>query len=196
MGKLCLITGGARSGKSTFAERMAKDLNESVLYIATSIVFDKEMEDRVKKHRAQRPSNWETFEGYKNLAPVVLQVKDKHKGILLDCATIMMTNLLFDMLGTAFDNAEDAANVTEIISNERLAEVEGKILEEFKAFIDAVEQMDITAIVVTNEIGFGVVPETVLGRIFRDISGRVNQYIASRANEVYLVVCGIEMKIK
>jgi adenosylcobinamide kinase / adenosylcobinamide-phosphate guanylyltransferase len=196
MGKLCLITGGARSGKSTFAEKLARDLEESVLYIATSIVFDDEMKDRVRKHRQQRPSNWETFEGYKNLAPVVLQANNNHIGILLDCATIMMTNLLFDMLGTTFDNIEDAANITEIISNEKLAEVEAKILEEFKNFIDAVEQTEITAMVVTNEIGFGVVPETVLGRIFRDISGRVNQYIASRANEVYLVVCGIELKIK
>lgn len=196
MGKLCLVTGGARSGKSRFAEQLARDLKESVLYIATSIVFDDEMRDRVKKHRQQRPSDWETFEGYKNLAPAVLDARNKHKGILLDCATIMMTNLLFDMLGTTFDSCEDAANITDIITNEKLAEVEVKILEEFKAFIDQIEQTDITTIIVTNEIGFGVVPETVLGRVFRDISGRVNQYIAKRADEVYLVVCGIEMKIK
>jgi len=196
MGKLCLITGGARSGKSRFAEKMASDLNESVLYIATSIVFDEEMKDRVKKHRLQRPSNWETFEGYKNLAPEVLKADKKHKGILLDCATIMMTNLLFDIVGTTFDDFSDAANITEIITNERLAEIEAKIIKEFEAFIGAVKKTDITAIVVTNEIGFGVVPETVLGRVFRDIAGRVNQYIAGRAEEVYLVVCGIEMKIK
>lgn len=196
MGKLCLVTGGARSGKSRFAEKMARDLNESVLYIATSIVFDEEMKDRVKKHRAQRPKSWETFEGYKNLGPVVLNTKNKHKGILLDCATIMMTNLLFDIVGTTFDDARDAANITEIITNERLAEIEAKVIKEFEAFINAVEETNLTAIVVTNEIGFGVVPETVLGRVFRDIAGRVNQYIASRAEEVYLVVCGIEMKIK
>lgn len=196
MGKLCLVTGGARSGKSIFAEKLAKDLNESVLYIATSIVFDDEMKERVKKHRQQRPSNWETFEGYKNLAPIVRTAQGKHRGILLDCVTIMMTNLLFDEVGTAFDGRESAVNINEIISSERLQEVETKIIEEFKSFIDALEDTDITTIVVTNEIGFGVVPETVLGRVFRDIAGRVNQYIASRADEVYLVVCGIDMKIK
>ncbi|MFL0245775.1 bifunctional adenosylcobinamide kinase/adenosylcobinamide-phosphate guanylyltransferase [Candidatus Clostridium stratigraminis] len=196
MGKLCLVTGGARSGKSSFAEKMARDINESVLYIATSIVFDEEMKDRVKKHRAQRPRNWDTFEGYKNLAPEVFKASKKHKGILLDCATIMMTNLLFDIVGTTFDDAADAANITEIITNERLAEIETRIIKEFETFIDAVKETSLTVIVVTNEIGFGVVPETVLGRVFRDIAGRVNQYIASRAEEVYLVVCGIEMKIK
>lgn len=196
MGKVCLVTGGARSGKSRFAEKLAKEKNESVLYIATSIVFDEEMQERVRKHRQQRPSSWETHEGYKDLTPVIHQAKGKQDGILLDCVTIMMTNLLFDYVGNIFDDTEKIMNVNEVISNEELQKVEEKILEEFQMLLDALENSNIYAILVTNEIGFGVVPETILGRVFRDIAGRVNQYIASRADEVYLVICGVELKIK
>lgn len=186
MGKIILVTGGARSGKSTYAESLAKSCGGDVMYIATSIPFDDEMKDRVRKHRERRPASWGTFEGYKNLREVWNIEGFSYKAILLDCITIMVTNLMFDFGG---DNVES-------LSCEELNNIEKKILQEVTDFIDEAEKKPETVIMVTNEVGFGIVPENKLARIYRDIAGRVNQYIASRAEEVALVVCGIPVKIK
>lgn len=186
MGKLVLVTGGARSGKSSYAESIIKKLEGEILYIATSIPFDDEMRERVKKHRERRPIEWHTYEGYKNLKTVFKQGEADYKGILLDCVTIMLTNLMFDK----------AADDIDRLSQEAIDAIEEKIIAEVKGFIDAAEKSDSTIVMVTNEVGDGIVPENKLARIFRDIAGRVNQYIASRSDEVYLVVCGMPVKIK
>lgn len=183
MGKGILITGGARSGKSSYAENLANGLGKDILYIATSIPFDEEMKQRVKKHKETRPAHWTTYEGYRDLGK---EVSGTFDGVLLDCVTVMITNLMFDN--------EDMKNGDYDELDFDLIEIE--IINEIKALMDAVKNSDTTVIFVTNEIGFGVVPETKLGRVFRDIAGRVNQYIASRCDEVYLTVCGIPMKIK
>lgn len=183
MGKGILVTGGARSGKSNYAETLAKELGEKILYIATSIPFDDEMRQRVDKHRERRPGNWITYEGYKNLADVAF---DNFDGVLLDCITVMITNLMFDIPEMRSENYE----------NVDFNAVEAEIMKEIKALIEVVKSSGNTVILVSNEIGFGIVPETKLGREFRDIAGRVNQYIASQCEEVYLTVCGIPMRIK
>ena len=186
MSKVILVTGGARSGKSTYAEKLALDTKSKVLYIATSIPFDEEMKDRVKQHKARRPKNWSTFEGYKDLKQVFSNEKLDFDTIILDCITIMITNLLYDETG------EDI----ESFNQEAINRIEKKILEEVADFLDYAEKTSKTLIMVTNEIGFGIVPEYKLARVFRDIAGRINQYIASRADEVTIVVCGIPLKIK
>jgi len=186
MKNIVLITGGARSGKSTYAEMLAKETKGDVLYIATSIPFDDEMKDRVKKHKERRPSNWNTFEGYKNLKQVFHNEDMKFDTILLDCITIMVTNLMFDKAGDKFDDLND----------QDIDIMESEILQEISNFLNEAEKSLKTIIIVTNEIGCGIVPEYKMARVFRDIAGRVNQYIASRANEVNLVVCGIPIKIK
>ncbi|MBZ9687169.1 bifunctional adenosylcobinamide kinase/adenosylcobinamide-phosphate guanylyltransferase [Clostridium estertheticum] len=186
MKNIVLITGGARSGKSTYAEKLAKEEKGEVLYIATSIPFDDEMKDRVKKHKQRRPANWRTFEGYKNLKQVFYNEDMHFDTILLDCITIMVTNLMFDSAGDNFDD----------LNNEEIDTMESEILLEVSDFISEVEKSAKTTIIVTNEIGSGIVPEYKMARVFRDIAGRVNQYIASRAQEVHLVVCGIPIKIK
>ncbi|MHC1685365.1 MAG: bifunctional adenosylcobinamide kinase/adenosylcobinamide-phosphate guanylyltransferase [Clostridiaceae bacterium] len=203
MGKGILVTGGARSGKSNYAETLAKGLGENILYIATSIPFDDEMKDRVRKHRESRPSYWITYEGYKGLGKVLTEninelnldseiniaEIDKIKeidGVLLDCVTVMITNLMFDNPDMHRDD----------YSNFDFNLVEAEIINEVKDLMKAVKESDKTVIFVTNEIGFGIVPETKLGRAFRDIAGRVNQYIAAACDEVYLTVCGIPIRIK
>lgn len=186
MGKLILVTGGARSGKSTYAEILAKDAGKGVMYIATSIPFDDEMKERVRKHRARRPSNWGTFEGYKDLKRVFLEKEIPFETILLDCITIMVTNLMFEFGGSHVENLDEEA----------INKIQKEILEEIAEFLDAAILNTETSILVTNEVGFGIVPDNRLSRIFRDISGKANQYIASRADEVYLIVCGLPMKIK
>jgi adenosylcobinamide kinase / adenosylcobinamide-phosphate guanylyltransferase len=185
MGKIVLITGGARSGKSTYAEELAKSFGQKVMYIATSIAFDDEMKDRIKKHKDRRPSSWNTYEGYRDLK-LVYKTKETFEVILLDCITVMISNLIYDYIGEEVDNLKE----------EDINEIEKSIMMELSNFIDEAALNRQTVIIVTNELGCGIVPEYKLGRIFRDIAGRANQYIASRAEEVYLTVCGIPMKIK
>ncbi|MGH4052672.1 MAG: bifunctional adenosylcobinamide kinase/adenosylcobinamide-phosphate guanylyltransferase [Clostridium sp.] len=186
MGNIVLITGGARSGKSTYAEKLAYETKGKVLYIATSIPFDDEMKDRVKKHKERRPRAWDTFEGYKDLKQVFNNRKIQFDTILLDCITIMVTNLMFDYAGDNFDDLTcDDINI-----------MEKRILQEIVDFLDEAEKRSKEIIVVTNELGSGIVPEYKMARVFRDIAGRVNQYIASRASQVHLLVCGIQIKIK
>lgn len=186
MKNIVLITGGSRSGKSTYAEEIAKESKLGVLYIATSIPFDDEMKDRVKKHKERRPDTWYTFEGYKNLKQVFYNKEMQFDTILLDCITIMVTNLMFEQAGDNFDE----------LDNEDIDRIEKEILYEVSDFLNEAEKSSKTIILVTNEIGCGIVPEYKMSRVFRDIAGKVNQYIAARAEDVYMVVCGIPIKIK
>jgi adenosylcobinamide kinase / adenosylcobinamide-phosphate guanylyltransferase len=186
MGKIILITGGARSGKSSYAENLAKEFGDEVLYIATAVPFDDEMKDRIAKHREGRPTNWHTYEGYRNLKQVFDNDIITFEVILLDCVTVMVTNLMFDLIG------EDV----EMLTAEDLSRIEKEVMKEVSDFVRSIEENSKTVIFVTNELGSGLVPEYKFGRIFRDIAGRVNQYLAGRANEVFMTVCGIPMKIK
>lgn len=216
---LTLITGGARSGKSTFAEKLARqyaaelaqetknetpkikdsshaggdycgiskeDLagDQGVLYIATAIPFDEEMRERVRKHQAQRPASWRTVEQYTGLAQVLRDAPEPV--VLLDCLTMMLSNLVFEA-GLDVDHPTEAA----------VAEVEEAIKLELASMLDAIAGMrEKEVVIVSNELGMGVVPAYPLGRIFRDIAGRANQQIAAASDRVYLVVSGIPVPIK
>jgi len=182
MSKIILVTGGSRSGKSTFAENILKDTDD-VLYIATAIVTDEEMEDRIKKHRNSRNQKWETYEGYKDLHKVI---KESNKSnILLDCVTIMITNLMFEKY-TDYD----------MLSMEQIDRIQSGIKEQFKQLILSAKDNNKTLVMVTNEVGSGLVPEYKLGRIYRDIAGFANQYIAALCDEVYFTACGLPLKLK
>ncbi|NTW71491.1 MAG: bifunctional adenosylcobinamide kinase/adenosylcobinamide-phosphate guanylyltransferase [Eubacteriaceae bacterium] len=184
MGKLIFITGGARSGKSTFAEKTAKEATEKVTYIATSIAFDDGMLHRIKKHREQRPSSWGTIETYKDFDKVS-ELKEYMAGdlLLVDCLTIMVTNHMI-YSGLDFDTC----------TPEEVDELEKDIRVQVDKLLDLTKDKDM--ILVSNELGMGLVPAYKMGSYFRDIAGRMNQLAASRADEVYLVVSGIEIKIK
>jgi adenosylcobinamide kinase/adenosylcobinamide-phosphate guanylyltransferase len=182
MGKIILVTGGSRSGKSSFAEELLKEQGE-VLYIATAIVTDEEMNSRIEKHRERRNSNWCTFEGYKNLDNAARGFQGKD--ILLDCVTVMITNLMFEE-ERDFDN----------MSQEEIDKIEKYIESQFNILVEAVKNQNKNIVMVTNEVGLGLVPEYKLGRIFRDIAGRINQNLGKISDEVYLVTCGIPLKIK
>lgn len=187
---MILITGGARSGKSSFGESLLVS-QKNVLYIATAIAFDNEMKERVKKHRKRRNKDWETLEAFRAVGDKVLSLNKNYDGIILDCITVMITNLLMQY----------TPNFTEQEYNRLDYRVEEtKILYEIKNLVAALKEMEIKyntkVILITNEIGCGVVPEKKLSREFRDIAGRINQYLASESNEVFLVVSGIPVKIK
>lgn len=185
MSKIVLVTGGARSGKSSFAESLCINQNNSTAYIATSIPFDDEMKDRVKKHKESRPQNWETYEIYKDIYTIVKEVANKHKTVILDCVTLLVNNLMFTY-GTDIDKA----------TQEEINQLEAYIKDQVNKLITELKNTDLYVVVVTNELGMGVVPANKLSRIYTDITGRINQQIAHSSDEVYFVVSGIPMKIK
>lgn len=182
---IILITGGARSGKSSLAETKAKELGEKVVYIATAIAFDEGMKDRISKHRASRPDTWTTIEKYRDFYTLENEDFLESDLILLDCMTLMVSNVLLES-EIDFDNC----------SMEEVDCIEKSIFKEVEELLEIVYKHKKKLIIVTNEVGMGLVPSYRLGSIFRDIAGRVNQYLAKQADEVYLTVSGIPLKIK
>lgn len=185
MTRLILVTGGARSGKSTFAEEKAKEFGQNVLYVATSKSIDDEMKQRIAKHRVQRPAQWETLEEYKNLDVALVNITRNKDAVLLDCITIMVTNLMLD-------ECFDWDNLT----RDKVEEIEHLVEQQINKLINISKTAECPFILVTNEVGLGVVPPSAIGRDFRDIAGRMNQIIARAADEVYFCVSGIPMKVK
>ncbi len=185
MGKLILITGGARSGKSTYAEEIAFSLGEKILYIATAIACDDEMKERVRRHKLRRPDSWVTLEGFRSFDKSLPPVVEGRDAVLLDCITNMVSNI---MLQKAMD--------WDSLSTEDVIEAEKDVDTEVDKLLDVIGKTELTFILVTNELGMGVVPPSALGRAVRDIAGRTNQKLARAADEVYLCVSGIPVRIK
>lgn len=181
MGKIILVTGGSRSGKSTFGEKYFKD-EKDVLYIATALRVDGEMDERIKKHRERRPSEWLTHEGYTDLDNVVV---NSNRNILLDCVTNMINNLIFYNAKNMDDpTSEEAEEIFTLIKNE------------FNKLVGALKKINGDSVLITNEVGMGLISEYKLGRIFVDFSGFINQLLAASADEVYFMVSGIPMRVK
>lgn len=169
MGSITLITGGQRSGKSSFAQRLALERSGNPVYLATSRVWDDEHRRRIERHRADRGPQWTNIEEEKH--PSVHDLGGRT--VVVDCVTLWCTNFFFD-LGGDTDRA----------------------LAEAKAEFDLLAAVDADFIFVTNEIGLGGVSENALQRRFTDLQGWVNQYIAQRADAVYMMVSGLPLRIK
>ena len=178
-GKIILVTGGARSGKSVFAEQYAISQGGSMAYIATAQIYDQEMECRVALHRARRANQWQTFEAPYDAHETLELAANKASVILFDCLTLYTSNLLL---------APNTAHEPEEKFQYIMAQID-KLLKSAR---------DSHAIVlfVTNEVGMGIVPDNALARQFRDVAGIVNQKVATFADEVYLVVSGLAVEIK
>jgi adenosylcobinamide kinase/adenosylcobinamide-phosphate guanylyltransferase len=179
-GKLILVLGGSRSGKSEYAEKIAVDTNKRVAYIATAAICDEEMAARVRLHRERRPGNWVTVEEETDI-PGVLAKYGQGDVLLLDCAAVWITNLLLKQQHS--DLEADAIKK------------EQHILEQVARISEAVGK-GADLIVVSSEVGLGLIPEYPLGRLFRDLVGKANQLLASKADSVFLLVAGIPMEIK
>ena len=169
MKHIILITGGQRSGKSKKAEELALSLSENPVYMATAHIWDEEFQERVRKHQERRGPQWTNIEEERNLSLHDM----KGRVVVIDCVTLWLTNFFF-------------ANDSDV----------DKSLEEAKAEFDKFTTPDATYIFVTNEIGLGGVSANAVQRKFSDLQGWMNQYIAEKADEVILMVSGIEMKIK
>ena len=168
MKKVILITGGARSGKSRYAEELALSLSSHPVYVATAHVWDEEFRERVKKHQERRGPEWTNIEEEKQLSKHELT----GRVAVIDCITLWCTNFFFELQDV------DAA------------------LEALKSEFDQFTAQDATYIFVTNEIGMGGVSENAVQRKFTDLQGWMNQYVASKADEVILMVSGIPVKVK
>ena len=168
--RIIMITGGQRSGKSVFAEKVALGMSTHPTYLATAQVFDEEMRNRVRIHQNRRSSSWRNLE-----APLSIEALNftPNEVVLVDCLTLWATNWLFD-------------------KNENVDEA----LAALKHQIDMLQKAGTILIIVTNEIGLGGVSSNALQRKFADLQGLINQYVGSIAEDVYLVISGIPVKIK
>lgn len=185
MSNIVFVTGGAKSGKSAFAESLCIERNDKTGYIATSIPFDDEMKEKVRLHKERRPSNWTTYEIYEDVFKIIENVSKECDTVMLDCITLMVNNLMFkyDM------NPQD-------LSNEELEKMDEYIFNQFEKLIEEIRSTNLYFVFVTNEIGMGVVPANKLSRIYANTAGKINQYVASHSDDVYLVISGIPVKIK
>lgn len=189
--RLTLILGGARSGKSHHAEQLATELGgDSVLYVATAQAFDEEMRARIAQHQAERPPTWTTLEAQVAVGKAIdghfanienadnVNAGEREQVVLIDCLTVLTSNIILP-----FEDPFDAA-ITEAI--------EGEI----HGLLSALQTSDAHFIIVSNEVGLGLVPPYPLGRAYRDLLGRANQQLAQVADQVLFMVAGLPMTVK
>ncbi len=172
MGKIIFILGGARSGKSSKAVALAKEKDSSVAFIATCQTLDKEMDRRIDAHKKARPAGWETLECPKDILSALKESGSKFEVIIIDCLTLWLSNLLLE-------------GVKEVAIEDQIKEI-----------ITMLKKIKGGSIIVSNEVGLGIVPDSALGRTFRDIAGRVNQIVAQEADEVIFMAAGLAVKLK
>jgi adenosylcobinamide kinase / adenosylcobinamide-phosphate guanylyltransferase len=174
MSKVILVTGGSRSGKSRFAERLAEEYLPLRGYLATGEPGDTEMADRIDRHRARRGPEWQTVEEPLQVAEALLANDHRFSVVLLDCVTMWLSNLLFQ------SEAPDP----------RAA------LQRVASFAEGFASLKTPLIIVTNEVGMGIVPEHPLARSFRDLAGEANEMIAAKADQVYVTISGLPLQLK
>jgi len=174
--QIILLLGGARSGKSHYAQQLAMKLGGKVLFVATGEALDEEMQARIAEHRKTRPDNWRTLEIPTGIGKGIERQIGDAKVVVIDCITLLISNLLGDKLD--------------------YAEAEKRVIAEIKELIAAMDRLDASFVIVSNEVGMGLVPDNKLGRMYRDLLGKANQLLASRATEVYLMVACLPVQVK
>lgn len=180
MGRLILVLGGARSGKSDYAQALAQSTGgDRVLFVATAEARDDDMQRRIAVHRQSRPAAWHTLEVPLNLAAALQQCESDAAVVLVDCLTLLVSNIIL-ALGETPDPAR----------------AEGAVQDEVEALVHVCDQGAATLIVVSNEVGLGLVPDNALGRLYRDLLGKANQKLAARAETVYFMVAGLAVELK
>ncbi len=174
--EIIVILGGARSGKSRFAQRLADSLSQRVLFVAPLVAMDEEMRRRIEIHKKARPSTWRTLEAPTHVAEAIGEHIGDADVVILDCLTLLISNLM--------ENADDP---------EDLDALEREIANELNQLL---ERKNASLIIVSNEVGMGLVPPYPSGRSYRDLLGKANQFIAERADKVYMMIAGLPMEVK
>jgi adenosylcobinamide kinase / adenosylcobinamide-phosphate guanylyltransferase len=182
MGKLTLILGGARSGKSTYAEALASKRGGAVAYIATAQALDEEMKERIDLHRQKRPSSWQTYELPTDVGRTLMDDPPQVELILLDCLTLLIANRLLEAAPDV--DQPDEAGATDLVQRE------------VNDLLEAIQSSPAYWIVVSNEVGLGLVPPYPLGRIYRDLLGWANQRLARAAERVVFMIAGVPMRLE
>ncbi len=170
---IILVTGGVRSGKSYFAFNKAVSLSGKKVFLATAEALDEEMQSRIEEHRKLRGPDWDTVEEPLDISRALRDAQKKYQVVLLDCITLWLSNLLT-----------------------RKSLDEGEAKELIEEFADILPSLECDLVVVSNEVGMGVVPENRLARVFRDLTGLANQRVGEAASEAYFMVSGLPMKLK
>lgn len=174
--KIVLILGGARSGKSSYAQKIAAERGGSVLFCATAQPLDDEMRERIKAHRRSRPAGWDTLEVADTLATALVDKAGKYDTVIVDCITLLVANCVGE---TTIDK-----------------QAEKSVDAEINGLIGLMQQSRYSFILVSNEVGSGIVPDNALARVYRDALGKANQRLASAADEVILMTAGLPLKLK
>jgi adenosylcobinamide kinase / adenosylcobinamide-phosphate guanylyltransferase len=180
MGRLTLILGGARSGKSSFAQQLARGIGgDDVLFVATAQPGDAEMADRIARHRATRPASWETHEIPRYVGETLSREMSPRNVVLIDCLTLWVSNILL-----SFADSTD------------FSEIEAQVRTELDSLIEFAQSRPGTTIVVSGEVGQGIVPESPLARRYRDLLGWANQQLAAESGATYQLVAGLAVEVK
>ena len=182
-----LILGGARSGKSRFAQQIAENHGGKVLFIATGQPLDDEMALRIKEHKRKRPQNWRTLEIAIGVGQELEQQVTDADTVLLDCLTLLVSNIILDTMKSLKVGGSEGTD---------FAEAEKHVTSELEGLNICINKHNGIFIIVSNEVGLGLVPDNKLGRVYRDLLGKANQFLAQRADEVYFMVSDIPVKIK
>ena len=181
--KNILITGGARSGKSYFAQELALKSGKPVLFVATAVAGDEEMRQRIEEHKRARPAAWSTLEVTAEVGKEIQQEIGGAQMVIVDCITLLVSNIF----GRYVDQTGEPIDAPL---------VERAVTSEIGELIECINCVDASFIVVTNEVGMGLVPDDEMSRLYRDLLGKANQLLAQRADEVYLMVAGLSLPIK
>ncbi len=183
MKKIILLLGGARSGKSRFAQEYARRNGENVLFVATAIAGDEDMRQRIEKHKKDRPANWRTLEVVTNIGMQIEANARDAQLIVIDCITMLVNNIFSRYDEKQFDAIDDLV-------------LEKKVVTEIKQLQMCLKKVRASFLIVSNEVGLGLVPDTRMGQLYRDFLGRANQVLAHESDEVYLLVAGIPLRVK
>ena len=178
-----LIIGGARSGKSRYAQELALQSPQPVLFVATAEAGDEEMRQRVKEHQEARPSAWSTLEVTTHVGSQIHKRIAKAQTVVVDCITLLVNNIFSqhtDQFGEPID----------------IPLIEKEVVAEVGELVDCINQANASFIIVTNEVGLGLVPDKRMGRLYRDLLGRANQILAQHVDEIYLMIAGLPLRIE
>lgn len=179
MGQITLLLGGARSGKSSYVQKLAEESGKSVMFLATAQAFDDEMSARIQKHKSERSADWQTMEIPFEIASHVKEIKSEV--VILDCITLLASNLMMQFVKD------------DIVDEELFIQA---IQEEIEEMLSAIQKSNQHWFIVSNEVGLGLVPPYQMGRVYRDGIGWANQRLAKEAQQVIFMVAGIPMKVK
>ena len=180
MGRLLLVLGGARSGKSAYAQRLAQELGgDHVLFVATAEAGDEDMAQRIARHQQERPASWRTLETPRQVGRAIALHRDDTAVVVIDCLTLLVSNTLLHC----------GASPDHVVA-------EAAVQEEVAALLQTCQARAAACIVVSNEVGLGLVPDNPLGRLYRDLLGKANQALAAHAEAVYFMVAGLPVDVK